>query len=77
MYARTVDGMAMTETLWYPIMLGDALERLGRLAEEAGEVEQARDAYSRLAQLWEGADAELQPRVEHARQRAAALAAGN
>jgi tetratricopeptide (TPR) repeat protein/TolB-like protein len=48
-------------------------ERLGPLYEEVGDPEGALLHYERFANLWENADPELQPRVEHARTRAAAL----
>ena len=48
-------------------------ERLGRLHEEAGNAEQASEHYLRFAELWANADPDLQPRVRHATERAAAL----
>ena len=51
------------------------LERLGRLYDELGEFGKAREHYLRFAELWAGADAELQPRVRRARERAEALGA--
>ena len=48
-------------------------ERLGRLHEEAGNAERAREHYLRFTELWASADPELQPRVRHATERAAAL----
>ncbi len=50
------------------------LERLGSLHEELGNRERAREFYLRFADLWAGADPPLQPRVQRARERAAALA---
>jgi len=41
--------------------------RLGSLYEERGDTEKAIYYYGKLVDLWENADAELQPRVESAR----------
>jgi hypothetical protein len=49
------------------------LEHVAALYERKGDRRKARAAYTRVAELWKDADAELQPRVTHARQRAAAL----
>ncbi len=49
------------------------LERLGELHDELGNREKAAEYYARFAELWAEADAELQPRVRRARERAAAL----
>lgn len=43
--------------------------RLGQLYDEKGDAENARLNYARFVELWEHADAELQPRVEAARTR--------
>ena len=50
------------------------LQRLAELHEERGSPEAAREYYLRFAELWAEADAELQPRVLRAKERAAALA---
>jgi hypothetical protein len=52
-----------------------AMERLGELYEQQGNVQKAAEYWARLAEQWKDADAELQPRVQHARRRAAALLA--
>ena len=52
-----------------------AHERLGRLYEEAGDLERASLHYARLVELWEDADPALQPRVAAARQRLEAILA--
>jgi len=49
------------------------LEHVAALYEGKGDRRKARAVYSRVAELWKDADAELQPRVAHARERAAAL----
>lgn len=51
------------------------LERLGELHEELGNREKAAEYFATFAELWAEADAELQPRVRRARERAAALGA--
>jgi tetratricopeptide (TPR) repeat protein len=50
-----------------------AHERLGQLYEEMGKPEEAQAAYERFVTAWEDADPGLQPRVETARERLAAL----
>jgi tetratricopeptide (TPR) repeat protein len=55
------------------VTLGPALARLGELHETRGDTAHAREAWSRLAALWRDADAELQPVVERAKARVAAL----
>lgn len=58
-----------TQNLW-------TLQRLPLLYEELGDEAQALSHYRRLSQLWAEADPELQPRVEHARNRIAAAEGG-
>ena len=53
-----------------------AYQRLGALHEARGDTVLAIAAYDKVAALWSGADAELQPLVADARRRAAALRAG-
>jgi hypothetical protein len=50
-----------------------ALERLGALAEEAGDRAEAADAYRRFVEMWKDADAAGQPRLRRAQERLAAL----
>ena len=57
---------------WHPV----AHERLGMLYQQMGRPEDAVDAYERFVRGWEDADAPLQRRVEAARERLAALTAG-
>ena len=54
-----------------------AHERLGEVYEAMGENAKAAEHYARFAELWADADADLQPRVRHARERAAALGDGS
>ena len=55
--------------------LARMLFRLGELHEARGERQRAADRYGAFVELWQGADAELQPRVAEARRRLAALTA--
>lgn len=50
-----------------------AYERLGFLYEKKGDKPRAISAYQEFVELWKNADAELQPRVQKARARIAAL----
>jgi eukaryotic-like serine/threonine-protein kinase len=49
------------------------LERLAALSEELGDAEAAARSYRHFIELWADADPELQPRVQAARERLAAL----
>jgi eukaryotic-like serine/threonine-protein kinase len=53
-----------------------AYERLGALNEARGDTAKAIAAYEQVAKLWSGADAELQPAVAVARERASTLRSG-
>jgi tetratricopeptide (TPR) repeat protein len=54
---------------WYESLALDPYAdlSLGRVYEELGEYDRARDAYQRFATAWKDADPELQPRVQEAR----------
>ena len=68
--AETTGGSAYIQWhLW-------TIRKLAPLYEELGDTERALHYHRRLVALWEDADPELQPQVEHARQRIAALEAG-
>jgi tetratricopeptide (TPR) repeat protein len=56
-----------------PIWRIMAHENLGRLYEALGETAEAAEHYGRFAEYWADADPEFQPRVEAARNKAAAL----
>jgi len=60
-------------SLWWAARRVVAHERLGRLYEEIGEPERAAEHYAVFADAWQDADPELQPRVEAARARIAAI----
>lgn len=49
------------------------LEHVAQLYETRGERRKAREAYTRVAELWKNADPELQLRVQYAREHAGAL----
>jgi tRNA A-37 threonylcarbamoyl transferase component Bud32/tetratricopeptide (TPR) repeat protein len=51
------------------------LFRLGEIYEQRGDRARAADYYSQFAELWRGADPDLQPQVAEARRRLAALTA--
>ena len=51
------------------IVRAPAHESLGRLYDETGDLEKAALHYAQFVDLWEDADAVLQPRVEAARAR--------
>ncbi|HSG09045.1 MAG TPA: tetratricopeptide repeat protein [Longimicrobiales bacterium] len=74
MYRKHLEGLAVSEVRWNPVQTVDALWRLANLAEKAGDRAEAADAYGRYAELLKDADAELQPRVRTAREKAEALA---
>jgi eukaryotic-like serine/threonine-protein kinase len=59
----------------FAFLLGPIDERLAILQEEAGDLDAAAVSWARLVELWEGADAELQPREAVARERLAAILA--
>ena len=67
--------IAKPETGWLAGLIPLAHERLGEAYEALGEPAKAAQHYARFAELWKGADPELQPRVRYARERAAALRA--
>jgi tetratricopeptide (TPR) repeat protein len=50
-----------------------AFRRLGEIYESRGERDKAVEYYNRFVELWQNADAELQPQVEDARERMARL----
>ncbi|MGH7576534.1 MAG: tetratricopeptide repeat protein [Longimicrobiales bacterium] len=59
-------GFQLAQQLW-------TLQRIAPLYEQLGDTTRALHHYRRLVRLWQDADPELRPRVEHARRRIAAL----
>ncbi len=72
-YERYLAAGSLDRTELDAFVLPDVLERLAVLNERAGRRAEAARYYTRLATLWAGADAELQPRVAEARRRAQLL----
>ena len=75
-YERYLSVGTTDRLVWDSLLLPGVLERLGQLHEGAGHAREAAGYYTRFADLWAGADPELRPRAERARQRAEALARG-
>jgi tetratricopeptide (TPR) repeat protein len=72
-YQRYFTARSLTRVVADAFERGPALEALGGLYERRGDPRRAAAAYHEFARLWREADARLQPRVEAARRRAAAL----
>jgi tetratricopeptide (TPR) repeat protein len=68
-YERYLDLTTIAQTFTDPGSLAAILERLGEMYDERGDWEKAAEYYARFVELWEGADPELQPRVEVAQKR--------
>jgi eukaryotic-like serine/threonine-protein kinase len=67
-YQRYIDGPAFHRIGVDAVQLGPAYERLYQLHDERGDSDRAALYAARLTELWQDADAELQPRVHAARQ---------
>jgi eukaryotic-like serine/threonine-protein kinase len=74
-YERHMEGTVLSNSSYDAAVTPLVMERLGELYEQQGNVQKAAEYWARLAEQWKDADAELQPRVQHARHRAAALLA--
>jgi len=68
-YETYVENDEPIRIYWDRLFLPRSLERLGRLYDEKGDLENAAVYYARFVELWEDADPVLQPRVESARAR--------
>jgi hypothetical protein len=67
-YTRFTQGRAIGMDVragWLPL----THRRLGELHDAKGDVDQALSHYAQFVDLWSGADAELQPQVQKARDR--------
>jgi tetratricopeptide (TPR) repeat protein len=60
---------------FFSVLSGLAQYRLGEMYERLGRLEEARRTWATFAEVWQRADPQLQPMVEDARRRLAALAA--
>ena len=75
-YERYLEGPWLHRMDIDAIWLPRTHERLGQLYEARGDAEAARRHYQRFIELWADADPSLQPRVQAARDRMAALVPG-
>ena len=74
-YEEQLAGLPFGQGTTFAILRPWLLERLAELYDREGEPARAVEYYARFAELWKDADTELQPRVQRARSRAAALLA--
>jgi tetratricopeptide (TPR) repeat protein len=72
-YERYLDATSIAQTFTDPGSLAAILERLGEMYDERGDWEKAAEYYARFVNLWQGADAQLQPRAETAQKRLDAI----
>jgi tetratricopeptide (TPR) repeat protein len=72
-YRRYLGARSLTRLAADALECGPALEAVAALHQARGDRPRAAEAYGEFASLWRDADARLQPRVEEARRRAAAL----
>jgi tetratricopeptide (TPR) repeat protein len=72
-YERFVEADSHARLGWDSNVLALSNERLGYLWDEAGDPEKASIYLARFIELWDEADAELQPRVDAARARLAEI----
>jgi tetratricopeptide (TPR) repeat protein len=68
-YEGYLNANAAQRAAWDNENLGPTYERLAQLYDETGDLENASVYYARLVELWQDADAELQPRVRAAQAR--------
>ncbi|HYL21944.1 MAG TPA: protein kinase [Gemmatimonadales bacterium] len=74
-YERAVNTNGVGRLFDESTNLGPMYRRLGELYEERGQLDRARDYYSRFVDLWKNADPDLQPFVRDVRQRLVRLTA--
>jgi DNA-binding SARP family transcriptional activator/predicted Zn-dependent protease len=72
-YERYLQTPHLHRLTWDAEWRADVLERLAQLHEARGDHARAAEHYRSFIELWQDADAELQPRVREARRRLAAL----
>jgi len=68
-YERAVNTDGLQRLFEQSTNLGPMYRRLGELYEERGQLDRARDYYTRFVDLWKNADPDLQPFVRDVRQR--------
>jgi tetratricopeptide (TPR) repeat protein len=68
-YEQYLDATHMGRAAWDNENLGPTYERLAQLYDEKGDLENASVYYARFVELWQDADADLQPRVRAAQAR--------
>ncbi|MCL7965470.1 MAG: tetratricopeptide repeat protein [marine benthic group bacterium] len=68
-YEGYLNASSVQRAAWDNENLGPTYERLAQLYDEKGDLETASVYYARLVELWQEADAELQPRVRAAQAR--------
>jgi tetratricopeptide (TPR) repeat protein len=68
-YERYIDTAFFNRLFFDTAFRPFALERLGQLYDERGDLQNAAKYYAMFVELWTGADAELQPRVQAAQAR--------
>jgi tetratricopeptide (TPR) repeat protein len=68
-YEGYLGASGIQRAAWDNENLGPTYERLAQLYDEKGDLEKASVYYARLVELWQDADAELQPRVRAAQAR--------
>ena len=68
-YEGYLGASSTQRAAWDNENLGPTYERLAELYDEKGDLENASLYYARLVELWQDADAELQPRVRAAQSR--------
>ena len=72
-YERAVSGHNLFRIVQVPTDLAPAYKRLGELYEASGDKTKAVEYYNKFVEIWNGADAELQPQVKDVRDRIARL----
>jgi len=72
-YERYAESMDLYDLDYDAVYLASVHEQLGRMYDEAGNLEKAAEHYAAFVELWAEADPELQPRVTAARDRLQAI----
>ena len=72
-YERAVNADELYRMYTWADAYAPTLKRVGEMYEERGDSDKAVEYYNRFVELWEDADAELQPQVEDVRGRIARL----